>query len=97
MKRVRFHPDAEAELIAAGQFYEAQTPGLGLEFIAEVRRVARPVAAHPEIGHRFARRLRRVLVRRFPYGLLYRAEPRAILIVAVMHLRRRPGYWKSRV
>ena len=97
MKRVRFHPDAEAELIAAGQFYEAQTPGLGLELIAEVRRVARAVAAHPEIGHRFAKRLRRVLVRRFPYGLLYRAEPRAILIVAVMHLRRRPGYWKSRV
>jgi len=64
VKGVRFHPDAEAELIAAGEFYEA---------------------------------LRRFLVRRFPYGLLYRNEPTAIFIVAVMHLRRRPGYWKGRV
>ena len=97
MKRVRFHPDAEAEFIAAGQFYDTQADGLGLEFVAEVRSAARTIAAHPEIGHRFSKRLRRFLVRRFPYGLLYRVEPKAIFIVAVMHLRRRPGYWKGRV
>ncbi len=97
MKRVRFHPDAEAEFIAAGEFYEAQAEGLGLEFVAEVRDAARRVAAHPEIGHRFSNRLRRCLVRRFPYGLLYRVEPDTLFIVAVMHLRRQPGYWKGRV
>lgn len=96
MKRVRFHPDAEAEFIAAGEFYEAQADGLGWEFVAEVRSAARRIAAHPELGPRFSKHLRRVLVRRFPYGLLYHVEPNAIFIVAVMHLRRQPGYWKGR-
>ena len=97
MRRVRFHLDAEAEFIAATQFYETHAAGLGLEFVSEVRSAARIVAAHPEIGRRFAKRLRRFLVRRFPYGLVYRVEPDAIFVVAVMHLRRRPGYWKGRV
>jgi plasmid stabilization system protein ParE len=66
--RVVFHPEAEAELLAAARFYDAQTRGLGLDFIAEVGRAARTLARNPELGHRFSRRLRRFLVRRFPYG-----------------------------
>ncbi len=82
MRRVRFRPDAEAEFIAAGESYKAHAAGLGLEFVAEVRKAARTVAARPGIGHRFSQRLRRLLVRRFPYGLLYRVEGNAIVIVA---------------
>ncbi|HKC82973.1 MAG TPA: type II toxin-antitoxin system RelE/ParE family toxin [bacterium] len=96
MTRVIFHPEAEAEFQAAARFYDAHTPGLGRDFIAEVRRAARTLATYPGIGHRFSRRLRRLLVRRFPYGLLYRTEPDRIFIVAVAHLRRRPGYWRRR-
>jgi hypothetical protein len=51
----------------------------------------------PDSGRPFGRRLRRTLVRGFPYGLLYRVEPSRILIVAVAHLHRRPGYWRSRL
>jgi plasmid stabilization system protein ParE len=97
VRGVRFHPEAEAEFIAAGEFYEAQAAGLGFDFVAEVRHAARTIAAHPEVGHRFSKRLRRTLVRRFPYGLLYRVDADTIFVVAVMHLRRRPGYWKGRV
>jgi len=46
-------------------------------------------------SHRFSRRTRRVLVRRFPYSLLYRVDPDVIFVVAVAHVRRRPGYWRS--
>ena len=66
MKGVRFHPDAEIELIAAAEFYEAQAAGLGREFVSEVRNAASAIASHPRIGHRFSERLRRLLVRRFP-------------------------------
>ncbi len=97
MKRVRFHPDAEAEFTAAAEFYEAQAPGLGLEFMSRVRHASRTIAAHPQIGRRLSRRLRRFLVHRFPYGLLYQVEQDHVFIVAVMHLHRRPGYWKDRV
>ena len=96
MTRVIFHPEAEAEFLSAARFYEAHTPGLGFDYIVEVRRAARTLAKNPELGHRFSRRLRRFLVRRFPYGLLYRVESDQIFIVAVAHLRRRPGYWRGR-
>jgi hypothetical protein len=56
--------------VAAAEFYDTHTVGLGLDFIAEVRRATRALANRPQLGHRFSRRLRRILVRRFPYGLL---------------------------
>jgi plasmid stabilization system protein ParE len=96
VKRATFHAEAEAELVAAAAISEAELPGLGVEFIAEVERATHAVVSYPKIGHRFSRRLRRVLVRRFPYGLLYRIEAGAIRIVAVAHVRRRPGFWRQR-
>ena len=96
MTRVVFHPEAEAELVAAAQFYELHSRGLGLDFIAEVRRATRAVATYPRIGQRFSKNLRRALVRRFPYGLLYELHADALVIVAVAHLRRRPGHWRHR-
>ena len=96
MKRVIFHPEAEVEFLAAAEFYEAHRRGLGVEFIAEVRHAAGTLQRHPELGHPFSRRLRRLLVQRFPYGLLYRIEAEDIFIVAVAHLSRRPGYWHRR-
>jgi len=96
VKRVVFHPEAEAEFLAAARFYESHRPGLGLDLIDEVRRAAGVLVASPRLGHRFSKRLRRILVRRFPYGLVYRVEPDTIFIVAVAHLRRRPGYWRRR-
>ena len=96
MKRVIFHPEAEAEMVAAAKFYEARSAGLGIDFIAEVERATRALVIHSRIGHRFSRRLRRILVQRFPYGLLYRVETERIVVVAVAHARRRPGYWRHR-
>ena len=96
MRRVVFHAEAEAELVAAAAEYEAHTSGLRVDFIAEVERATHALASYPKIGHRFSRRLRRVLVRRFPYDLLYRIEANVVRIVAVAHLRRSPGYWRHR-
>jgi len=96
VKRVTFHAEAEAELVAAAATYEVHRSGLGVEFIAEVERATRALVSYPKIGHRFSRRLRRVLVRRFPYGLLYRIEGDTVRIAAVVHLRRRPSYWRHR-
>lgn len=96
MKRVIFHPEAEAEMVAAAEFFEARSMGLGIDFIAEVERATRALVIYSRIGHRFSRRLRRMLVQRFPYGLLYRVETGRIVVVAVAHVRRRPGYWRRR-
>ena len=66
-----FHPAAEAEMVAAAEFYDERSTGLGLDFITEVQRATRALVMHPKLGRQFSKRLRRVLVRRFPYGLLY--------------------------
>ena len=97
MRSAVFHPEAEEELIAAARFYEQQAEGLGGEFIGEVRHTVGRIIAHPESGARFSRGLRRMLVDRFSYTVLYRAEAEQILLVAVMHLHRRPGYWRHRL
>ena len=96
MTRVVFHPAAEAELVAAAEFYDAHSPGLGLDFILEIQRSTRALVTYPRIGRKFSKRLRRMLVRRFPYGLLYQSEADQIFVVAVAHVRRRPGYWRRR-
>ena len=75
----------------------AKTAGLGLEFIATVHNAYDRLPEFPASGTPFGRRIRRLLVPKFPYGLLYRAEPERIYIIAVMHLHRRPGYWRSRL
>lgn len=97
MRSAVFHPEAEEEFIAAARFYEQHAEGLGREFIAEVRHTLRRVVVHPGSGALFSRGLRRALVDRFPYAVLYRAEVEQILVVAVMHLHRRPGYWRRRL
>ena len=97
MRSVEFHPDAEDEFISAARFYEDQTTGLGLDFIRTVQATYERLLEFPRSGTPFGRRLRRVLVPKFPYGLLYRVEPDRIYIVAVTHLRRRPGYWRHRL
>ena len=97
MTRVEFHPQAEAEFISASRYYEDQAEGLGLDFISSVQGAYQWILEYPESGRPFGRRLRRVLVPRFPYGLLYHVDPQRIFIVAVAHLHRRPGYWQSRI
>jgi toxin ParE1/3/4 len=97
VRSVEFHPDAQDEFISAARFYERHREGLGVDFIATVRRTYEGLPEFPTAGTPFGRRLRRVLVPKFPYGLLYRVEPGRIYIIAVMHLHRRPRYWRSRV
>ena len=96
MRSVEFHPEAEAEFASAAQYFESHVEHLGLDFILAVRRATERILEFPDSGRLFGRRLRRTLVRGFPYGLLYRVEPSRIFIVAVAHLHRRPGYWRSR-
>ena len=97
MRWVEFHPEAQNEFVSAARFYEDQRRGLGLDFTLTIQRTYERLPESPAAGASFGRRLRRVLVPKFPYGLLYRVEADRIYIIAVMHLHRRPGYWRSRL
>jgi plasmid stabilization system protein ParE len=93
----RFLLPAEEEMTEASVFYEAATSGLGAGFLDEVQRVVNILREHPELGQAVGRDLRRALLHRFPFSLIHSVEVDEILIVAVGHQRRRPGYWRDRV
>lgn len=93
----RFLLPAEEEMTEASVFYEAATSGLGAGFLDEVQRVINILREHPELGQPVGRGLRRALLHRFPFNLIYSVEVHSILIVAVAHQRRRPDYWRDRI
>ncbi|RZN41532.1 MAG: type II toxin-antitoxin system RelE/ParE family toxin [Methanophagales archaeon ANME-1-THS] len=97
MKPVVFLPQAEQEMLEAARFYESQTVGLGVDYLSEVERAVQTIAESPTTWPVIEGELRRRLIRRFPFGILYRIEPEEIVIIAVAHLRRRPWYWKKRI
>ena len=92
----QFHSEAEDELAESAVFYESRVRGLGKTFSSEVQRTINLVRNYPELGSSLGSKARRVLVRRFPYNVIYRHESGQIFILAVAHQRRRPGYWKER-
>lgn len=94
--RIEFSVEARAEFSDGERFYERQVPGLGARFRADVRDALNrmrlwPLAAPVERGD-----IRRMLLSRFPYKLLYSVEPDCIYIIAVAHLHRAPDYWIDR-
>lgn len=91
----RFHPEAERELLEAVEYYEGVEPGLGYDLSVEVYSAVQRAVAYPRAWPVLDDEVRRALVRRFPYGVLY-SEEDELLIVAVMNLHREPGYWKDR-
>ena len=93
-----FHPLAEREFIAAARFYETRAPGLGADFIRQVERILSEIIAHPNSGSLFVgSTISRRLIQRFPFGIVYEPESANISVIAVMHLRRRLGYWQRRL
>jgi plasmid stabilization system protein ParE len=93
----RFLPPAEEEMIEASLFYEAVSTSLGHDFLDDVQRSIDTLREHPRLGQAVGRGLRRMLLHRFPFSLIYSVESDAILVVAVAHYKRRPGYWKGRL
>ncbi len=91
-----FHPEAEAELNEAIEYYEEREPGLGYDFAIEVYSAIQRAVSLPKAWPVIDSDIRRSLVRRFPYGILYSEENEEIHIIATMHLNRHPDYWKSR-
>jgi plasmid stabilization system protein ParE len=97
MKPVEYHPQALEELFQAAEYYESKVDGLGQRFLDEIEVCVADISELPERWPYFVLNTRRRLLDRFPYMIVYLNEADRIYILAVMHQRRRPGYWKKRV
>ncbi len=93
---VEFLAIAEDEYREAVDYYEAERPGLGGDFVDDLTHTLQRIVSFPHAGVRLSRRTRRCLIRRFPYAIIYQRRPGMILIVAVMHLKRHPDSWRDR-
>lgn len=94
--RLEIGPEAEAELHTAVAYYEDKAEGLGTDFLSEAERVFDELREFPEMGTEMEEEIRRFLLQRFPFSVLYKIHGDVVRIVAVMHHRQRPGYWKDR-
>ncbi len=88
---------AELELEDAIAYLEKQRTGLGLEFAREVDAALSRIEEHPHAWQKLSGDVRRYQLRRFRYGLVYRVHGGIATVYAIMHLKRRPGYWRDRV
>ena len=97
MKTVQFLAKASEELEAAASYYDLHQPGLGRQFIAETRKTRDRIVALPNAAPEIRERIRHRSIHRFPYHIIYRVADGQILIIAVAHRRRRPGFWLGRI
>lgn len=99
MAQLIFHPQAKLELREALAYYEDKRPGLGEQFLTAVRSTTGQMRANPARCSFISPAYRCCRLKRFPFGVVYRVDEdldEEIFIVAIMHLKRKPGYWRSR-
>lgn len=93
---LRFLPAAREELDAAASYLEDRVAGLGGEFLDDVGRAGTLLSEFSQIGRRLDSIHREVPLQRFSFNLVYRNLRGEVVVVAVAHKRRRPGYWRRR-
>lgn len=102
MRVLVVEPEAEVEIAAALEWYEEQQPGLGAALLVEVDGMLQRLrtASLPGIGVPGVRRdlrVRRVILERFPYAVIFIDRQSAVHVLAFAHHKRRPGYWRERL
>jgi plasmid stabilization system protein ParE len=94
--RVSFHPRARDEVEEAQAWYEERSLLAAAGFLHELSQALQRIVEAP---HRYPIAMhgtRRTLVERFPFNIFYRAGENEVVVVAVAHQKRRPGYWVAR-
>lgn len=97
INRVIFHDEAKEELYYAIDYYKQINKNLAASFLKEIEFSLENITFYPYAWTLLDSNIRRVLLKRFPYSLLYAIKEDKIFIVAVMNLRKRPNYWKNRL
>lgn len=95
--RVIFDNFAKLELDDGKEYYEMEVIGLGKRFKQEVKISINIIKKMPEIGSQESGNIRRYILHKFPYKVLYSIEKDHIYVIAIAHLHREPMYWINRI
>ena len=93
---IRFLTLAQKEVDESVRWYDEQA-SLGRDFLDELDRAVRLIKSHPLTAKEIEPEIRRCLLHRFPYALIYGIDEETIVVIAVAHLHRRPRYWSDRI
>ena len=96
MLRVVSHPEADEELEAAALWYEKRQPGLGDDFIDDFELTLHRIIQDPQCPRFIQDENQKLNFNRFPFAVIYESQPDTLYVKAVMHLHRRPFYWRHR-
>jgi plasmid stabilization system protein ParE len=97
VKAYVFHPEAEDEYIEATEYYKSVSPELADRFSSEVERLIEDIRQQPDLYRIYDNPARRHFSDVFPYAVIYLDRPDHVLILAVMHMKLRPRYWRERL
>ena len=95
-KRISFHELAEFELNDAAAFFESNTAGLGVRFLSAVGKAVAQIEQHPQASPIIRQQIRRKVVWKFPYSIMFTIKSNHIRILAIANQKRRPFYWRGR-
>jgi len=96
MTKVEFHPEALDDARQARRWYGERSAPAAERFEAELRRAIELIALLPATGSPGAAGTRRLRLHGFPQSVIYRAQASTVLVLAIAHERREPGYWRAR-
>ena len=94
---LRWHPAARAEANHAANHYREKRRGLELQFLDRLEEALGRIVRRPNIHRQLIHSVRSCRIPHFPYAVIFRATTESVEIIAVMHVRRAPGYWFSRI
>ena len=95
--KIRFLTVAQQEFDEAVEWYTQQASHLGAQFLDEVNTALKRITTYPSSCMEIEGGIRRCVINRFPYGLIYGVDEDIIVIIAVAHLHRKPRYWSKRI
>jgi plasmid stabilization system protein ParE len=96
-KRIRIQSQAQAEINEAFEWYFKRSASAAEAFLAEIGVSMEQIASQPQLYPPYTRNTRRRILSRFPYSVIFQEKNHCILVVAVAHAKRRPGYWRARI
>ena len=94
--KVEVHPEAEKEFAEAKKWYGQRSRLAARAFVTEISNAIREVTTSPTRWAKIADGPRRFVLSRFPFAIIYRVESEKIIVLAIAHQRRLPGYWRER-
>jgi toxin ParE1/3/4 len=96
-KPVRFHPQADHEYLSSLAWYKDRSLDAALDFESEFQRAVSAISEAPERWPVYFSPCRRYVLHQFPFSIVYRNLEEEVLVLAVAHGHRRPGYWRKRL